>query len=135
MDSFGLVMAGNDTGHAIVQVTAPGKPFPPRLVNVEVRGDSVRFQSHELSMVPGTMDTLQLVVPTQGNRPLNAAGIFQFISSDTSKVRVSPVAPIVSAMAPGTARVVAQSSVYPDITLTILVHRRVAHLAERPWTR
>ncbi len=133
VDSFGVIVAGSDTGRAIVQVTVPGKTgWPPRQVNVEVRGDSVRFRSRELSMAPGTVDTLPLVVPAQEDRVLNAVGIFQFVSSDTSKVRVSPVAPIVTAVAPGTARILAQSSVYPDIPITINVHRRVARLVGTP---
>jgi hypothetical protein len=83
-------------------------------------------------MVPGAVDTLQLVVPAQGSRPINAAGIFQFVSSDSTKVRVAPLTPVVTALAPGTARVIAQSSIYPDIPITINVHRRVAHVVGTP---
>ena len=131
VDSFGLVL-GIDTGRAKIQVTIPNKSFPPRLVDVEVRGDSVRFRSHEISMVPGATDTLRLVVPAQNNRPINPSGIFQFVSSDTTKVRVAALTPIVTALAPGTARITAQSSVYPDIPITIDVHRRVARLVVSP---
>ena len=132
VDSFGVVVAGSDTGHAIVLVTVLGKTFPPMHVAVEVRGDSVKFRARELAMVPGAVDTLQLVVPAQGNRPANAVGIFQFVSSDTTKVRVAGLTPIVTALAPGTARVIAQSSIYPDIPITINVHRRVARLVGTP---
>jgi len=132
VDSFGLVVAGNDTGHAIVQVTVPGKSFPPMHVAVEVRGDSVRWRAQEIAMVPGAVDTLQLVVPAQGNRPISTAGIFQFVSSDSTKVRVSGLTPIVTALAAGTARVIAQSSMYPDIPITISVHRRVTRLVGTP---
>ncbi|HVO34258.1 MAG TPA: Ig-like domain-containing protein [Gemmatimonadales bacterium] len=131
VDSFGVVMA-SDTGHAVVQVTVPGKTFPPRYVAVEVRSDSVRWRAHEISMVPGAVDTLQLVVPAQGGRPINAAGIFQFVSSDTTKVRVAPLTAIVTALAAGSARVIAQSSIYPDIPITINVHRRVARVVGTP---
>ncbi len=131
VDSFGVVMA-SDTGRAVVQVTVPGKPFPPMHVAVEVKGDSVRWRTHEISMVPGAVDTLQLVVPAQDNRPVNSVGIFQFVSSDTSKLRVAPLTPIVTALAPGTARVIAQSSIYPDIPITINVHRRVARVVGTP---
>ena len=132
VDSFGVVVAAGDTGHAVVQVTVPGKTFPPMHVAVEVRGDSVRWHARELSMVPGGVDTLQLVVPAQGDRQVNSIGIFQFVSSDTSKVRVAPLTPIVTAVAPGTARIIAQSSIYPDIPITIDVHRPVAYLAVSP---
>jgi len=132
VDSFGVIVAGNDTGHAVVQVTVQGKPFPQMHVAVEVRADSVRWRAREVSMVPGTTDTLRLLVPAQSNRPVNTAGIFQFVSSDTTKIRVSPFNPIVTAVAPGTARVIAQSSIYPDIPITIDVHRRVARLLVSP---
>ncbi len=131
VDSFGVVMA-SDTGHAVVQVTVPGKSFPPMHVAVEVKSDSVRWRTREIAMVPGAVDTLQLVVPAQGNRPINSVGIFQFVSSDTSKLRVAPLTPIVTAVAPGTARVIAQSSLYPDIPVTIRVHRRVARVVGTP---
>jgi hypothetical protein len=132
VDSFGVVMAGSDTGHAVVQVAVPGRTFPPMHVAVEVRADSVRWHARQLSMVPGTVDTLQLVVPAQGSRTINSVGIFQFISSDTGKVRVAPLMPIVTAVAPGTARVIAQSSIYPDIPITIDVHRPVTMLEVTP---
>jgi hypothetical protein len=50
------------------------------------------------------------------------------VSSDTSKVRVSPVAPVVFAVASGTATVRAQNALYPDITVVVNVHRPVARL-------
>jgi hypothetical protein len=132
VDSFGVVMAGGDTGHAVVQVTVPGRTYPPMHVAVEVRSDSVKWRAREISMVPGAVDSLQLLVPAQGNRPVNAVGIFQFVSSDTSKIRVAPLSPVVTALAPGTARVIAQSSIYPDIPITINVHRRVTRVAGTP---
>ena len=132
VDSFGVVMAGGDTGHAVVQVTVPGRTFPPMHVAVEVRSDSVKWRAREISMVPGAVDTLQLLVPAQGNRPINAIGIFQFVSSDTAKIRVAPLSPVVTALAPGTARVIAQSSIYPDIPITINVHRRVTRVVGAP---
>jgi hypothetical protein len=131
VDSFGVVMA-SDTGHAVVQVTVPGRTFPPMHVAVDVRSDSVKWRSHDISLVPGAVDTLQLVVPAQNNRPINAGGIFQFVSTDSTKVRVAPLTPIVTALAAGTARVIAQSSIYPDIPITISVHRRVARMVGTP---
>jgi len=131
VDSTGLVIA-IDTGHAKIQVNITNRTFPPRLVDVEVRGDSVRFRARELSLVPGTTDTLRLLVPAQNNRPINPVGVFQFVSSDTTKVRVASLTGIVTALAPGSARVVAQSSVYPEIPITINVHRRVTRVVGTP---
>jgi hypothetical protein len=132
VDSTGMVSALSDTGRAVVRATVPGTRFVKQ-VSVEVHGDSVRFEARELSMSPGATDTLVMLVPTQSNRRLNPVGIFQFQSSDESKVRVSPVAPIVTAIAPGTARILAQNSAYPgDIPVTIHVHRAVAQLMVAP---
>jgi hypothetical protein len=133
VDSLGTVTASGDTGRAVVRATVPGRTgWQPKQIAVEVRGDSVRFALHELSMTPGTTDTLAMRVPAQ-DRPIRPVGVFQFVSSDTSKVRVSPVAPVVFAVAAGTATIRAQNALYPDITVVINVHRRVAHLlAESP---
>jgi hypothetical protein len=128
VDSLGIVTATGEPGLALVRATVPDRPgWQPKQIVVEVRADSVRFAQHELSMAPGTTDTLAMVVPAQ-DRAIRAAGMFQFISSDTSKVRVSPVAPVVFAVAPGSATVRAQNALYPDITIVVGVHRRVAHL-------
>jgi len=128
VDSFGVVVASGDTGRAVVRATVPGRTgWQPKQIAVEVRGDSVRFRLHELSMTPGTTDTLAMFIPAQG-RAISPAGVFQFVSSDTSKVRVSPVAPVVYAVAAGTATIRAQNALYPDITVVVNVHRRVAQL-------
>jgi len=130
VDSNGVVLA-NDTGHAIIQVTVPGKAFLPKLVNVEVRNDSVKFRFPELSMVEGEVDTLQLIAPAEGNRLVNPAS-FQFQSSDPAKVRVMSTAPVVTAVAAGRARIIATGSFYPEIPITINVHRRVTRVVGTP---
>ena len=128
VDSLGVVVASGDTGRAVVRATVPGRTgWQPKQIAVEVRGDSVRFRLHQLSMTPGTTDTLAMFVPAQ-DRAINPAGVFQFVSSDTSRVRVSPVAPVVYAVAAGSATIRAQNALYPDITIVINVHRRVARL-------
>ncbi len=132
VDSFGLVTSVGDTGHAMLRAVVPGTGrWPPKQIAIEVRGDSVRFSQGEVSLPPGAQDTLQVVVPAENNRALNPA-MFQFVSSDTTRVRVSPVLPVVTAIAPGSARVTASSSVYPDIHATVTVHKPVVRLAGTP---
>jgi hypothetical protein len=128
VDSVGVVAAPGDTGRAVVRATVPGRTgWQPKQIAVEVRNDSVRFRLHALSMSPNTTDSLAMFVPAQ-EREINPVGMFQFVSSDTSKVRVSPVAPVVFAVAAGTATIRAQNALYPDITIVVNVHRPVAHL-------
>jgi len=124
VDSFGLVTSVGDTGSAEVRAVVPGNSaLQPRRILVTVTSDSVRFPERELSMAIGATDTLWLVVPAQGNRRFDSVGLFEFMSSDTTKVRVSPIAPIVTAVGSGVARVVATSSFYPDLTVTVVVRR------------
>jgi uncharacterized protein YjdB len=128
VDSLGVVLASGDTGRAVVRAAVPGRAgWQPKQIAVEVRADSVRFRLHDLSLAPGTTDTLGMFVPAQ-DRAIDPAGMFQFVSSDTSRVRVSPIAPIVFAAAPGTATVRAQSALYPDITVVVNVLPRVTRL-------
>ncbi len=131
VDSFGVVTSVGDTGHAVLRAAVPGRSWQPKQISVDVRSDSVVFNQREISLAPGTQDTLQVVVPAQNGRVLNPE-MFQFSSSDSTKVRVSPVQPIVTALAPGNARITASSSVYPDIHAIINVHKPIVRLAGTP---
>jgi len=122
VDSFGLVSSVGDTGHAVVTVTVPGARWAPKQIAVEVSGDSVQFSQRAASLAPGVVDTLDLVV-TKDHRRLDPSHTsFQFQSSDSSKVMVSPVAPIITAVAPGMATIMATSGFFPNILSTITVH-------------
>lgn len=131
VDSFGVITSVGDTGHAMLRAVVPGRSWQPKQISVEVKGDSVVFSQRELSLAPGAQDTLELVVPAEGDRVLNPA-MFQFATSDSTKVRVSPVMPIVSALAPGSARITASSSVYPDIHAVVSVHKPIVGLMGTP---
>lgn len=132
VDSFGIITSLGDTGVANVRAFVPGNSrIQARSVRIEVKGDAVQFPRPVYSLVPGTVETLSVFVPAQ-QRALDPAGLFQFTSSDTSRVRVNPVQPIVEAVGPGSARVTAQSSLYADLQVTINVHRRVDRLAATP---
>lgn len=127
VDTLGIITSLGDTGTTNVRLTVPGNPrIQQKIIRVEVRGDQVAFPRPVISMQPGRTDTIQLFVAAQ-SRAIDPAG-FQFISSDTSRVRVNPVQPIFEALAPGRARITAQHPLYNDIHLTINVHRRVEQL-------
>jgi Tol biopolymer transport system component len=130
-DSLGFLRAAGDVGSATVRATVPGNArILPRQIAVEVRADSVRFSRSELWLTVGTVDTLRVEVPAQ-DRPMNVWGEFQFSSSDESKLRVSPLLPVVTAMAPGVARVLGESP-YFNLAATVHVLRPVALFAATP---
>jgi Big-like domain-containing protein/dipeptidyl peptidase IV (DPP IV)-like protein len=133
VDSFGVVTSMGDTGHAMLRAVVPGRGWQPKQISVEVRSDSVVFNRREISLPPGTQDTLQVVVPAQNGRALNPQ-MFEFSSSDSTKVRVSPVWPIVTALAPGSARITASSPVYPDIHAVVNVHKPIVRVDGTPAT-
>ena len=133
IDTLGLVTSMGDTGHAMVTAAVPGARFAPKQVSVEVRADSVQFAERVVSLAVGTVDTLDLIVPAQDRRRLDPARTsFQFESSDPAKVAVSPVAPIITAAALGTARITASSPLYPDVTATVSVHKPIRRLIGTP---
>lgn len=132
VDSLGVVTSLGDAGTATVRLTVPGQArIAPKQVRVEVRADSLRFNRTDFSLTPGATETLSVFIPAQA-RALNNPSMFQFRSTDPAKVRVNPVNPIIEALAPGTARVIAQSSIYPEVAATVHVHQRVASLRLTP---
>jgi len=130
VDSTGLIRAmGLGTASVRIQATRY-TALPMRTVAIEVHQDTVNFRHRTLSLAPGETDTVPLWVRSE-NRPFsNLGGTFQFMSSDPAKARVDPDNPIIQALAPGTARIVAQSAQYPaDIVTVVNVHRPVRFLA------
>jgi Bacterial Ig-like domain (group 2) len=122
VDSFGLVTSLGRIGRAHVRVVVPGvTAWLPHEISVVVTGDSVRFAQREVSLAIGASDTLAMVVPSQGNRRLSSDGPFLFVSSDTSVVKVAPVAPVIRAVGLGTARITALSVLYPELAVTVVV--------------
>ncbi len=130
VDTFGMVSALGDTGTATLTLTVPNQArIQPRIVRVEVRRDSVRFSRREVVMAPGDTLSLSPYVPSQ-SRAL-APTLFQFVSSDPSKVTVTPNA-FVTAIAAGTVSVTAQNAFVPDFSATIHIHRRVRAVTLAP---
>ena len=128
----GIVRAMEDTGQAVVKAVVPeNQRWQPREISVDVHADSVRFNVRDTSLAPGATDTLALIVPAQGNRRIESQ-MFQFSSSDSSKVRVLPLSAIVTALAPGSARITATNSRYPEITTTVYVHKPIRRSVGTP---
>lgn len=131
VDSVGLIRAAGDTGRAVVRADVPNNPrIPQRQISVEVRGDSVRFRRAEVWLSPGSVDTLVIEVPNQA-RALNVRGEMQFSSSNPGTVRVAAMLPIVTAVAPGVARITGDSP-YFTVSADVRVHRSVVRLAATP---
>lgn len=128
----GIVRSMQDTGQAVVRAVVPENPrWQPKEITVDVRADSVRFNARDVSLAPNTTDTLALIVPAQNNRRIESQ-MFQFSSSDSTKVKVLPLAAIITAVAPGSARITATNSRYPDITVTVYVHKLIHTVEQHP---
>jgi uncharacterized protein YjdB len=124
VDSLGKVTAGTETGTATVRLNVPNQSrLPPRIVRVEVKADTVQFNRRSLVLAPGQVETLSVYVPAQ-QRALEPR-MFQYYSSDTTKLRVLGGHPIVTAVAAGTARIIAVNGILPDFSATVHIHRRV----------
>jgi hypothetical protein len=128
----GIVRATDDTGQAVVKAVVPENPrIQPREIMVDVRADSVRFNVRDVTMAPGTTDTLALIVPAQNGRRIESQ-MFQFGSSDETRVKVLPLAAVVTAVAPGSAKITATNSRYPDLTATVYVHKPIRRAIGTP---
>ena len=131
VDSVGFVRARGAVGQATVRAEAPGSPgVPMREVAVAVSGDTVRFRRVDVSLSPGAVDTVPIVVPAQ-DRTLELTGQFQFSSSDESKVRVLPLSPVITAGEPGVARITGESP-YFTVRMNVTVHRPVVRFEATP---
>jgi hypothetical protein len=131
VDSMGFLRAAGTVGQATVRATVPGNArIRERQIAVDVRADSVRFSRAELWLTVGSVDTLRVEVPAQG-RAMNVWGEFQFSSTDASQVRVSPLLPVIAALAPGEVRILGESP-YFSIAATVHVLRPVAFFAATP---
>jgi hypothetical protein len=131
VDSVGFIRALGEAGSAIVRADFPNNArIQARQVAVVVRGDSVSFQRTEFWLPPGSVDTLRIVVPAQ-DRTLIMSGDFNFSSSDETKVRVSPLRPIITTVTPGVARITGESSFF-TVSAEVHVHRPVVQIRATP---
>jgi len=134
VDTLGKITAGNEIGTTTVSLTVPNQSrIPQKTVRVEVRNDSVQFDRRSLVLEPNQVETLSVYVPAQ-QKALEPR-MFQYESSDSSKVRINPGLPIVTALAAGTARITARHGILPEFSATVIVHRRVRGVTLAPVDR
>jgi len=133
VDSLGLVGSRGEIGRAQLRLTIPNQMrIQAKLVRVDVRGDTIRFNRPEFSLEPGATETLSVFVPQQ-SRSLDPGGLFTFHSNDTTRARVNLAQPIVQAAAPGTVQITGQGGgLIPDIIAIVHVHRRIASVRLDP---
>ncbi|HXE57093.1 MAG TPA: hypothetical protein VNK43_03770, partial [Gemmatimonadales bacterium] len=125
VDAEGVIV-GLVPGHGIVQASIPGGLTAT--VPVEVSQAEFRPTVERLVLSPGDLDTLEVVIPSQGGRPLRNG--LQWRSTDPAVVRVGPTG-IVQAMGPGQAEVVV-SGFFQERRIAIQVHRPIETLVVSP---
>ena len=115
-------------GQGTIQVTAAGGLTATAPVVVQAADFGVR-ESSPLMMSPGGVDTVHVVVPTQGGRAVNPL-VLQWSSSDQSVARVS-LAGAVTAVGPGRATLTV-SGLLQSRSIEVAVHRVAESMAVRP---
>jgi uncharacterized protein YjdB len=102
VDSAGLVTAIAD-GRTIIQAAAANGLMAT--APVEITSEEVVLSKSRIAVPPGGLDTILVLVPSQGGRVLHSGA--SWTSTDSAVVRVGPTG-IVQGMQPGKAEVVAR---------------------------
>ncbi len=118
-------------GQGTVQMTGPGGLTATAPVVVQQAGYAIQ-EGTALTLAPGEVDTLHVVVPTQENRLVNPIAL-SWASSDQSVAQVS-LTGVVKAVGSGKASL-SVTGLLQQKTVDLLVHRAVELLAVRPGTR
>jgi len=127
VDANGVVVA-LALGQATVQVSSSSGLTATAPVVVQ-QADFAIQERGPIGLGPGELDTVHVVVPTQGGRLVSPLAL-QWTSSDPNVVRVS-LAGVITAVNPGTATL-AVSGLLQTKNVDVVVHRPVALLAVRP---
>jgi uncharacterized protein YjdB len=130
VDQNGIVVA-LAPGQGTVQMTGPGGLTATAPVVVQ-QADYAIQEGTALTLAPGEVDTLHVVVPTQENRLVSPIAL-SWASSDQSVVQVS-LTGVVKAVGSGKATLTV-TGLLQQKTVDVLVHRAVELLAVRPGTR
>lgn len=130
VDQNGTVVA-LAPGQGTIQMSGPGGLTATAPVVVQQADYAVR-EGTALTLAPGEVDTLHVVVPAQESRLVNPVAL-TWASSDQSVAQVS-LTGIVKAVGSGKA-VLTVSGFLQQRTVEVLVHRAVEFLAVRPSTR
>jgi uncharacterized protein YjdB len=129
VDSGGLVTALAD-GRTIIQAAAANGLMAT--APVEITSEEVVLSKRRVAVPPEGLDTIVILVPSQGNRALESGAVWN--SSDSAVVRVGPTG-IVQGVRPGKADVVARGY-GQELRAQVVVHP-VPHkviLTPRPGT-
>src|SRR6266705_1319034 len=127
VDQSGNVVALSP-GQGTIQATASGGLTATAPVVVQQAEFTVR-EGSPLTLSPGEVDTLHVVVATQNNRTVNPL-VLQWASSDQSVARVS-LAGVVTASGPGKA-ILTVAGLLQSKSIEVSVHQVVAKLSVRP---
>jgi len=130
VDQNGIVVA-LAPGQGTVQMTGPGGLTATAPVVVQ-QADYAIQEGTALTLAPGEVDTLHVVVPTQENRLVNPIAL-TWASSDQGVAQVS-LTGVVKAVGSGKATLTV-TGLLQQKTVEVLVHRAVELLAVRPGTR
>ena len=127
VDANGVVVA-LAPGQATVQAMTTNGLTATAPVVVQQSDIAIR-ETGTISMGPGDLDTVHVIVPAQGGRLVSPLAL-QWSSSDPNVVRVS-LTGVITAISPGKANL-AVSGLLQARNVDVVVHRSVALLAVRP---
>jgi len=125
VDSAGLVVAVSP-GRTIIQATSTGGRMAT--APVEVAAAEIALSETRILLGPQEIDTIRVIVPGQGGRPVR--GGIQWHTSDSFVVRVGPTG-LVSGVAPGRAEIAALGF-GQERRVTVLIHRELSTLVVTP---
>ena len=127
VDANGVVVA-LAIGQATVQVTSANGLTATAPVVVQQTDFAIQ-EPGPIALGPGELDTVHVVVPSQGGRLVSPLAL-QWTSSDVNVVRVS-LTGVITAVNPGKATL-AVSGLLQNKSVDVMVHRPVTLLAVRP---
>ncbi|HTR19384.1 MAG TPA: Ig-like domain-containing protein [Gemmatimonadales bacterium] len=128
VDANGNVV-GLAAGQGTVLMTGPGGLTATAPVIVDQAEFSI-LEGTSVTLSPGDLDTMHVIVRSQGNRLVSALASLQWTSSDQSVAQVS-LTGVVKAVGSGKATLTA-AGLRQQKSIDILVHRAVEALAVRP---
>jgi len=127
VDSTGALLA-RGPGRSIIQAALPSGMVAT--APVEVEAVDLSLSKPRIVLGPGDVDTLLLLVPSQGNRVMSEGVVWQ--STDTSVARIGPTG-IVQGATPGAAEIVAWLA-GQERRAAVVVHKTVRAILVTPRT-
>ena len=127
-DSLNGDVVGSAPGVGTIQATLTGGLIATAPVQVVATSTAFDFPHPRLVLSPDQIDTLQVVVPSQNNRPIQSA--LTYASSNPAVVVVGPTG-IVQAKGPGQADI-AVTGFFQTKHLQLVVHRPIAYFLADP---